>query len=123
MVSGVLEFLIPNEVISSLYQFHEESYGLKDPTLFETITISIGTVLMLVSVVGMLMFWKPSRIIFIGSYIFMLPGYFFGAPFIYSPLSQVLYDLGMIGSGVILAVMFLEPINGIFNNNSNKALK
>lgn len=119
--SFVLGYFYPSDLIASFYQFYYANHT-GDPSSILLNSLSYTSLLFLiVSVVGMIMFWAPSRILFVISYIIILPHYFIEPPLIYSPLSKILYDIGMIGSGVILAIMYLEPINSLFNKKSNKS--
>lgn len=122
VASTVLVYFYPSETVSAFYSFYTENYTIVEPSTFISLCFYISTALMLVSIVGLLVFWNISRYLYVVSYIIMLPAYFYEPQSFYSPLGQVFYDIGMIGSGVILAIIFLEPINGLFNKKSNKAL-
>jgi len=122
IISAILCIYMPTEATVAYYVFYGDNYIIEEPSLFIYITYLIGITLMIISVVGLLKTWQPSRFIFICSYIFMLPGYFIEPPLIYSPISQILYDLGMIGSGAIVAISFLEPMNSLFIKKSNNKI-
>ena len=123
IASGVVGFYYPTEVVVAFNEFYIANYTVTDPSMLTSYIHLFGVALMFISVFGMLFFWRPSREMFVLAYFFMLPGYFFEPLFVYPPIAQILYDIGMITSGLILAAMYLEPINSIFNQKSNKSVK
>ena len=121
--SWVIALYLPSDLTISFYKFYGENYTIEDPSSFIISSHYIGISIMLISIIGMLLFWPISRILFIISYIFMLPGYFIEPPLFYSPVTKIMYDLGMVGSGIIVAISFTEPVNSLFKNKANKAVK
>ncbi|HHJ35821.1 MAG TPA: hypothetical protein ENJ87_08635 [Gammaproteobacteria bacterium] len=121
ILSGVLGYYYPTKATLEFYEFYYSVHAATEDSILITATFFVGAILMIGSLIGILLFWRPSRWLYIISYILLIPSYYIEPTFIYSPTSKILYDIGMIGSGVILAAMFLEPINSMFNKKSNKA--
>ena len=117
VLSFVLGYFFPSNSIQAFYQFYDSNYTRDDVPIYILSLHYTSLLFLVISIIGMSVFWPPSRLLFILSYLLVLPGYFIEPPFLYAPLSKILYDIGMIGSGAILAIMFLEPINSLFKVN------
>lgn len=120
VLSFVLGYFYPSNSILAFYEHYNNNYTRGDVPILVLSLHYTSLLFLVVSVFGMFVFWSPSRLFFILSYLLVIPGYFIEPPFLYAPISRILYDIGMIGSGVILATMFLEPINSLFNKNLTK---
>ena len=92
----------------------------EEPSTLTNLLRYTSLLLYVISVAGMFLFLAPFRLLFISSLLLTIPGYFTDPHLIYTSMSKILYDAGMIGSGVILATMYLEPINRLFKKSGNK---
>lgn len=115
VMSGTCDFIFPNEVVEKLFTY---SLELK-PMNIEVSPIDIGLlILMLIlfsaALIGLLLFKNWGRTAFILCGVVGFPVIMMNGPYIASGLSDVLYDLSNICSGVVLAMMYLPPISEEF---------
>jgi len=115
VLSGVCDFIIPNEPLEKLilYSLELEPVGYEFGML-EIGFIVIGLTLVLVAFVGLMLFKNWGRVAFILCGVVGLPYMIIGGPYISSGLGGSLYDLSNVASGVVLAMMFLSPISDKF---------
>ena len=114
-LSGLCDFIIPNETVEKLIMHLLEL----EPTGYEFGVLDIGFIvivltLLLVAFVGLMLFKNWGRVAFILCGVVGLPYIVFGGPYVSSGLGSFLYDLSNIASGVVLAMMFLSPISDEF---------
>ena len=119
-VSWLSSLYYPNDFALIVYTYYIDNKLVVEEPLFIYLSYYAGMALMAISTIGMLLFWSIARVLFIFSFFLIVPGYFTQIPLLYSPIMEILYDLSMIGSGVILSVSFLEPINSFYIKKANK---
>jgi len=116
VLSAGFDFLFPNEIIASVNEFIVEIEPDYSDLEFYTI-MGVGSLVVIAvifSLVGILMFKSWARHLYIASYILVLPIYFTGGLYVSSGFSQAMYDLSMILSGVIIALMYFSPVKDYF---------
>jgi hypothetical protein len=79
-------------------------------------TLVVGIV-MIAAYIGMFLFQNWSRYSYIVAYLFMAPVYWLSGVFAFSGVAQFFYDISLIGSGVVLALAFTDPIRDYFKND------
>ena len=77
----------------------------------------------LISFVGLMFFWNPSRHIYAVSFALNLPLLPFMGTHIASGTYQMFYDLGVVLAGAILALLYYSPVRQYFVSKPNTALE
>ncbi|MBE0378953.1 hypothetical protein PPRY_a1507 [Pseudoalteromonas prydzensis ACAM 620] len=66
------------------------------------------------SYAGLLFFKSWARHIYVASFVLALPTYFMGGLIVTSGLEDLLYDLSMLMSGAVVALIYFSPVKEYF---------
>lgn len=105
---------INNPVASNVLTYSENVNKIKQPIFFGMMSI-ISITIMLIGSVGLLLFKKWGRILYILSWVFYFALYSGTQVFVLTPISSFLSDIGSLGEGFILALAYFSPISEYFN--------
>ncbi len=118
VLAGVYDFIWPSEIIT---QISDYAYEIEpEYSDFQIMIVSVIAVLLLVcaavSFVGLLLFKNWGRHLYIAGFIIAFPLYPFMGVSVVSGANQLIYDLAMVLSGVLIAVCYYSPISKQFTN-------
>lgn len=114
-IFGVLANLFfPNEVIGNVYpgiDFDQNAFEFLYLTVYSYSTM----LLLIVSFVGLFMFKRWARDLFVAYFLISIPSYFlFDFPYTATGITQLLDNLSWVMIGFLIAVMYLAPVKKFF---------
>ncbi len=114
--SGIIEYVWPDPVVEMAYEIiieQEEEMG-ESKLILLGITVLVGVFLIIGSFVGLLLFKKWGKTMYALGFLLMIPIYSIMGVGVYSGLSQMVNDISMILSGIILALVYYSPVAKYF---------
>lgn len=112
IVGAAFELIWPSPILEQVadfaYQLEPEVEGIGQTILFATLMVAL--VLCIASFVGLLLFKNWSRLLFLACFVLFLPVYPFIGITVSSGTSQIFYDLSMMTSGAVLALIYCSPV-------------
>lgn len=117
-LSGLYDYFWPDALTEQVmnYTYSIEDDYMSENELIFLIILAVGVVLGIASLIGLLMFKSWGRHLYIAGYILMLPLYPFFGIAVYSGYGQAFYDLSMLLSGAIIALMYYSPVEKYFES-------
>lgn len=118
VLSGVVDVLFPSLVPSELQTALEQLEAARESNMFVEGGFAIALLLAgLVSTVGLLVFWKPARLLYVAS--FLASYVFIGmiGPHLSSGPSETVALLSEFLAGVVAALMYTQPIGAYFEKS------
>ena len=110
------EIVCPGDVVenvnSYIIEIEPELSHLENNVLM--FSLSLATVMVIVSLIGLFMFKSWARHLFVLSNIVIFPIYLIGGLYVYSGLAQAICDLSLIVEGFIIALVYFSPLKGYF---------
>ena len=120
VLGGIYDLMWPNPVLEKIIDFaaevEPEIQGTK--LILVGIIVLVALVLAVVSFIGLLIFKPWGRPVYVAGFIIVMPLYAFLGTTIYSGVSQLFYDLSMIASGAILALIYFSPVAEFYQKRS-----
>ncbi|WP_444884620.1 hypothetical protein [Microbulbifer sp. PSTR4-B] len=112
LLSGVYDYIWPDPITDQVFDYIVEIEPEIDGTkLVVAGALAVLAIIMaLVSVVGLLLFKSWARHVYAAGFVAAFALYPFMGVTVYSGFSQVLYDISMVLSGVLLALMYYSPV-------------
>ncbi|NRA24823.1 MAG: hypothetical protein HRU08_10200 [Oleispira sp.] len=117
-LSGFYDYFWPDALIEQVMDYAydiEPDYMEENELIFFTI-MAVIVVLGIASLIGVLMFKNWGRYLYIAGFILMFPLYPFFGIAVYSGYGQAFYDLSMLLSGAIIALMYYSPVAKYFES-------
>jgi hypothetical protein len=116
IIGGVLTVfttsLLPEEL-----QVYEQAVAEADYTAREWVLLGVGIallVLVLISSIGLFVFWRPARLLYLMTLIVgVLLAPFYG-PYVDAGWGTLFEEVAMIISGVILALIYYSPLRDLY---------
>ena len=78
----------------------------------------IATIFAVVSFFGLLLFKSWAKPMYLAGFVLFMPLYPFMGVTVYSGISQILYDLSVIASGAILAMLYFSPVSELYRSKN-----
>ena len=110
------DLLFPNAIVDGVNDYIFEAEQEQDELTLITNLIfgSLTVCAVFVSVCGLIFFKPWARHLYVVSFLLVLPTYFTNGLYVLSGVAQLIYDLSMISSGVILALVYFCPVKNYF---------
>jgi len=120
LLSGGYDYLWPDtvseQIIEYAYEIEPEIVGTK---LVVLVVIGvIATIFAVVSFFGLLLFKSWAKPMYLAGFVLFMPLYPFMGVTVYSGISQILYDLSVIASGAILAMLYFSPVSELYRSKN-----
>ncbi len=129
VLTGVIGYQLDDGALDAAWAALPEntSYELIDTAMEEYFIISAVAIIVIISaclasIVGVYFFKNWARWLTVGGIILLLPTSLLIGPTINSGFGTLLYDLGNIGFGALVAAMFFPPISKEFNKSKHSEL-
>lgn len=112
LLSGVYDYIWPDPITDQVFDYVVEI----EPEIEGTKLVAAGVlavvsiIMVLVSLVGLLLFKSWARHVYAAGFVAAFALYPFMGIAVYSGFGQVLYDISMVLSGVLLALMYHSPV-------------
>ena len=112
LLSGVYDYIWPDPIADQVFDYIVEI----EPEIEGTSIILVGVLafvaltMALISLIGLLLFKSWARHVYAAGFVAAFSLYPFLGITIYSGFGQVLYDISMVLSGVLLALMYYSPV-------------
>jgi len=116
ILAGVYDYLwidpISGRVMDYAYEIEPEIEGVQLIVfaVVGTLAITFATI----SFIGLLLFKSWAKRLYLASFILFMPLYPFLGVNVYSGASQIFYDLSMMASGAILALLYFSPVSKFY---------
>ncbi|BDY05195.1 hypothetical protein [Ferrimonas sp. YFM] len=116
IISLVFELFFPNTLVEEVnFQILEvAATGGETGEMLENIVVSASSLLYLVAFVGLLMFRNWGRILYVASYIIILPSYYINGLWLYSETATLFNDHAFMLGGFIVALIYFSPVKDHF---------
>ena len=118
----LVNLFFPNEVVGNVYpgiNFDENPFEFLYLTVYSYSTM----LLLIVSFVGLFMFKRWSRDLFVAYFLISIPSYFlFDFPSTATGITQLLDNLVWVMIGFMIAVMYLTPVSKFFSQREPEQL-
>ncbi len=115
---AAIDILLPNTTTEKIIEYAAEIESM--PEGWQLIVLgafgSVALILAIASFIGLLLFKRWGRIMYIAGYIAMVPIYPLMGVWVYGGISQLFYDLSMIAAGAILVLMYFSSVAAYFDN-------
>ncbi len=112
MLSGVYDYIwsdpITDQVFDYIIEIEPEIEGTELVVAGSLAVVAI--IMALVSVIGLLLFKSWARHVYAAGFVAAFTLYPFMGITVYGGFSQVLYEISMVLSGVLLALMYYSPV-------------
>ena len=117
LVSGIDKrySLLPDTVYLFIVEHSNELS--RSPLAMETIAGTIYVILGIVSIIGLLIFWNPARIIFTVYVVFGLLASLYMPVVIASAIKSSMMDFVNVLQGILLAVLYTAPVKHLFDKS------
>ena len=115
IVTVFTESLLPAEL-----QAYEQAVSEADVTTREWVLLGVGIVLLvflLVSSIGLFVFWRPARLLYFCTVIGGLALTPFYGPYVDAGWGTLFQEMAMIVSGVILALIYYSPLRDLYERS------
>ena len=116
IISGVVDVFLADAMTAEMMQQAEDrvlkAEGLK--LIFISVYSVFLVVYAVVTIVGVMLFWRFARWLYIAGFVLIIPFYLVAGTFVTTGIGQYFYDLAMVAGGVILALMYTAPIKDYF---------
>lgn len=112
IVGGVYDYLWPDWVTQQVSDYAielEVDSGSGELLVVWVVVLITLMAVMVASFVGLLLFTSWSRPLFVTGFLLLIPLYPFMGVLVYSGASQLFYDLSMLTSGAIMALIYFSP--------------
>ena len=112
IVSVCTESLLPAEL-----QAYEQAVAEADYTTRESVLLGVGIIFLafvLVSSIGLFVFWPPARLLYFWTLIGGVALAPFYGPYVDAGWGQMFDEAAMIISGVILALIYCSPLRNLY---------
>jgi hypothetical protein len=119
IVTVFTESLLPDEL-----QAYEQAVSEADVTTREWVLLGVGIVLLvflLVSSIGLFVFWRPARLLYFCTVIGGLALTPFYGPYVDAGWGTLFQEMAMIVSGVILALIYCSPLRDLYERSQPAA--
>ena len=95
----------------ALRAYVESSHAELTPMMGIAILLALSVLcLALISCIGLLIPWRPARLLYTLSYLFSFPIYLLVGPTVSTEITAFLTQLGMFLGGVIWALIYFSPV-------------
>ena len=125
IIGGLYDFYQPDPVVAELTEIADD-YVSEWPAFQMAIVgggFVIGLITVVYSFIGLLLFWRHARWVYVAGFVVVLPIIPFSGITIMSGVGQLLYDIGSIASGCLLVLIFTQPVASYFERKANKSLE
>jgi hypothetical protein len=114
----VVSFWFPSQNVDVVNDYIIELEMASPEQYFSDMLLLVIGVLVAVAVVasyaGLLFFKSWARHLYVASFVLALPTYFMGGLFVTSGIEDLLYDLSMLISGAVVALIYFSPVKEYF---------
>ena len=116
IAAGVCDIFWSDPITEKISNYaYEIDPGMQDENLVYFGAFAVFSLLLAAaSIIGLLMFKNWGRHLYLAGFFLYIPLYPFMGVTVSSGLSQVFYDLSMIASGSILALIYFSPVAQYF---------
>ncbi len=116
VVSGLYDFIWPDPITEKVidYAYELEPETEESDLIYYGVIAIADTVFAIVSLIGLLLFKSWARHLYLAGFILFMPLYPFMGVTVYGGFNQMFYDISMLMSGAILALMYFSPVANYF---------
>lgn len=118
ILGGVFDVLFPGfieeELLSCQEEIEEEIFDSAVMLIVVGLFSVVGVAMAIISFFGLLKFWGPARHIYLAGFLIFIPIIPALGITITSGVAQILYDVGSLTSGMILALIYFSPVKELF---------
>ena len=118
LLSGIYDYLWPNPETEKVYNYIVEIEAEIEGARLVIVGVLgvIAIIMLVVSIIGLLLFKSWGRHVYVAGFIVAFSLYPFVGVAVSSGFAQVLYDISMVFSGVLLALMYYSPVAKYYEN-------
>ena len=111
LATAVADAATTSMLPESLQSYLESSHAELTPMLGVAILLALSVLaLAFISCIGLLIPWRPARLLYTLSYALAFPVYFLVGPQVSTPITAFLTAIGMFLGGVIWALIYFSPV-------------
>lgn len=112
VIAGVYDYIWPDPIAEKIFDYIIKTEPELEGTKYIVVIVLgfIVVIMAIVSFVGLLRFKSWSRHVYSAGFVCALFLYPFMGVTVYSGISQIFYDLSMVLSGVVLALVYYSPV-------------
>ena len=116
LLSSVYDYIWPDPITDQVFDYIVEiEPGIEGASLVAAGVLAIVAIIMaLVALIGLLLFKSWARHVYAAGFLAAFALYPFMGITVYSGFSLVLYDMSMVLSGVLLALMYYSPVARLY---------
>ncbi len=116
LLSSVYDYIWPDPITDQVFDYIVEiESGVEGASLVAAGVLAIVAIIMaLVALIGLLLFKSWARHVYAAGFLAAFALYPFMGITVYSGFSLVLYDMSMVLSGVLLALMYYSPVARLY---------
>lgn len=120
ILAGIYDYFwidpISEQVADYAYDIEPEIEGTQ---LIVIVVVGIlAIVFAIISFIGLLLFKSWAKLLYLAGFVLIIPLDPFMDVTVYSGVSQIFYDLSMIASGAILALLYFSPVSEFYRKQS-----
>ena len=111
LATAVADMATTSMLPESLQLYLESSAAELTPMMGMAILLALSVLaLAFISCIGLLIPWRPARLLYTLSYLFSFPVYFLVGPQVSTQITAFLTSLGMFLGGLIWALIYFSPV-------------
>lgn len=120
ILAGIYDYLwidpVSEQIMDYAYEIEPEIVGTQ---LIVILAVGIlAIVFAIISFIGLLLFKSWAKPLYLAGFVLFMPLYPFFGVTVYSGASQIFYDLSLIASGAILALLYFSPVSEFYHKQN-----
>ncbi|MGH1486647.1 MAG: hypothetical protein ACRBCI_10545 [Cellvibrionaceae bacterium] len=121
VIGGIYDYVWPNSLLdqASEYVLSIETETSDTEDLLTTIWLAVLVVISITSVIGLLLFKRWGRQLYIAAFLVAAPFPFFSGIVVYGAIGQISNDLSFLLSGMIISLMYFSPLSKEFKKRGH----
>ncbi len=125
ITGGVYDYMWPDTISEQIIEYaHEIEPEIRGMQLAVLAVVGVAAlILTVVSLIGLLLFKSWARPMYIAGFVLLILLYPFMGVSVYSGVGLIFYDLSMIASGVVLAMLYFSPVSKFYRRNGYKLMQ